>query len=456
MPTRTPITRRQFVKGTAGLAAAAAAAGFPTVISATALGNAQRAAPSERLQMGFIGVGKMGGSHLNSMVGKREIQINAICDVFAPRAEFAAKRVEKTYSDIERKDYKGCQVYEKHQDLLARDDIDAVLIAPPDHWHIAIALDACKAKKDIYCEKPLTLTIHEAKTIIDAVDKHKVVFQTGSQQRSDNPEFREVAELVRNGALGKLKEIHVGIGPSSVPCGLPGEEEPSGLNWDRWLGPAPQRPYHHQLCQKGMPDQYPFNPGWREYLEYSGGFVTDWGAHHYDIVQWALDKDNSGPVEITPPRNPLSQYGTRLLYRDTPAGAEVPVFHTEVVWDNPRETNGIRFVGEKGEVFVTRGRKRSNPESLVKEAPAGGVKLFKSPGHRENWMNCIKTREKPLASAEVGARTVTVCHLVNLAYWHDTKLQWDPQKWEFTGPSAAEANKWRSRERRQGYELPEV
>jgi predicted dehydrogenase len=459
MPTtRHSVTRRQFVRGAAALGAAAAA-GFPTVIPSSALGNAGRAAPSERLNLAFIGLGKQGwGSHLNRMVGRRDTQIVGICDVHGLRRDEAAKKVNDTYSKLERKDYKGCPTFTKYQDLLAKAGADAVLIATPDHWHTAIAIEACKAKKDIYCEKPLTLTIAEAKALIDCVRKYDVVFQVGSQQRSENQEFRQVCELVRNGRLGKLKEIHVGIGPTSKPCDLPAQEKPDNVDWEGWLGPAPMRPYNEVLCRKGLPDSYPFNPGWRDYREYSGGYVTDWGAHHFDIVQWALDKDSSGPVEIRPPENKGETYGATLIYRDTPAGQEVPVIHKQVVWTSPNgrnETNGIRFIGEKGEVFVSRGRKMSNPESLIKEAPGdGAVKLREARNHHEDWYQSIKSRQRPLCDVEVGARSVTVCHLVNLAYWNGERMQWDPQKWEFTGSNADEANKWRGRERRSGYELP--
>jgi predicted dehydrogenase len=451
------VSRRQFVRGAAAISAAAAA-GFPTIIPSSALGNAGRAAPSERLNLAFIGVGKQGwGSHLNRLSGRRDTQIVGICDVYGLRREQAAKKVNDTYAKLERKDYKGCPTFTKYQDILANAGADAVLIATPDHWHTAIAIEACKAKKDIYCEKPLTLTIAEAKALIDCVRKYDVVFQVGSQQRSEGP-FREVAEYIRNGRLGNLKEIHVALGgTSSKPCDLPAQEKPEALDWEQWLGQAPQRPYNEVLCRKGLPDSYPFNPGWRDYREFSGGYVTDWGAHHFDIVQWALDKDNSGPVEIRPPANKDDAYGTTFIYRDTPAGKEVPVTHMKNIAspDGRQENNGILFVGEKGSIFVNRGKKVSKPESILAE-PIGpnDVHLFKSPGHHENWYQCIKSRQRPLCDVEIGSRSVTVCHLVNLAYWNDERLQWDPQKWEFTGSNADEANKWRSRERRAGYELP--
>jgi predicted dehydrogenase len=474
---RTPVSRRDLMKTGAAATAAAAFAGAvaaPTIIPSTALGDDKKAAPSERLNIGFIGVGKQNSGHLGAMVGKREVQVLAICDVDTTRREHFRDFVDKKYSELERKDSTAAKAYEDYRELLARDDIDGVFIATPDHWHTAIAIEACKAKKDIYCEKPLTLTIHEAKLLIDAVRKYDRVFQVGSQQRSEGP-FRDAAEYILNGRLGKIKEVHVGIGPTSKPCDLPAQQIREGLNWDVWLGQAPERPYNEVLCRKGLPDGYPFNPGWRDYREYSGGYVTDWGAHHFDITQWALEMDNAGPVEVHPPEREGDKYGAKLIYRNTPVGDDIAVYHSEVIWTEPskeppqqgdrqrgprgprRETNGIRFVGERGELFVNRQYLESKPDSIVKEPlTVSEHKLYKSPGHRENWMQCVKDRRRPICDVEIGSRSVTVCHLVNLAYWHGKKLQWNPRTWEFTGDNAAEANKWPDRERREKYPLPSI
>ena len=296
--------------------------------------------------------------------------------------------------------------------------------------------------------------------------KHDRVFQTGSQQRAEGP-FREACEYVLNGRLGKIKEVWVGVGPTSKPCDLPPEDVPTGIEWDMWLGQAPERPYNDVLCRRASdPNQYPFNPGWRDYREYSGGYVTDWGAHHFDITQWALDMDRSGPVEILPPESEGAKYGAQAIYRGSPVGDNIVVTHKEVVFDGEftdrngqkrrmRETNGITFIGEDGKIFVNRGIILSEPDSILKEPiHEDQIMLFKSPGHHQDWVDCIKTRRRPLADVEIGARSVTVCHLINLAYWHHRKLTWDPQKWEF--PGDAEANAWRDRPRREKYELPDV
>ena len=455
------VSRRDFVKSAAAIAVSA-----PTIISARALGSQKTVAPSERLALGFIGIGKQGsGAHLERLSGQSNVQVIAVCDVHTGRRERAKNLVEEKYQKLER----PAQVaeYVDFMELLGRKDIDAVVIAVPDHWHAAPVIEACKAKKDIYCEKPLTLTIHEAKTLIDAVRKHDRVFQTGSQQRSEGP-FREACEYVRNGRLGKIKEVWVGVGPSSKPCDLPAEDTPSGIEWDMWLGQSPERPYNDVLCRKETdPNKYPFNPGWRDYREFSGGYVTDWGAHHYDITQWALGMDHAGPAEILPPESPSDEYGAQIIYRGSPCGDEIVVTHKNVVYEgearDPRtresrpmkQTNGILFIGEHGKIFVNRGIILSEPEGILKEPiHEDEIFYFKSPGHHQDWMDCIKTRKRPIADIEIGARSVTVCHLINLAYWHHRKLTWDPHRWEF--PGDAEANAWRDRPRRGKYQLPEI
>ena len=425
-------SRRQFVR------AAAAAFAAPSVIRATALGNQQTAPASERLTVGFIGVGIQGRGHVEHLSGARDVQVVGICDVDTTRRQDAISRVEKKYAQLERKGFKGCQGYNDYRELLARDDVDAVVIATPDHWHAAVAIDACKAKKDIFCEKPLTLTIQEAKALIDAVRKYDRVFQVGSQQRSSG-EFRKAVDLVRNGRIGQLLTVHVGVGDSSVPCDLPGEPPEPGLDWERWLGPAPQRPYHSILSPRGVNNHFPL---WRNYREFSGGAMTDIGAHHFDIAQWALDADHSGPVEIHPPRDERSRRGVRFVYANG-----VHVVHGG--------NSGITFLGNDGTIYVDRGKLMSWPEAILQQ-PLGEKdrRVQESNDHHRNWLDCVRSRRRPICDVEVGARTVTVCHLGNLAYWNRRPLCWDPQKWEF--PGDAEANGWRDRPRRQGYALPEV
>jgi len=452
------VTRRDFVRG-AALAVAA-----PTIISSRALGNADAPAASERLTLGFIGIGKQSSGHLSKHSGMAASQVVAVCDVHTGRRERAKNTTEKKYERLERK--ATVEQYVDYHELLARKDIDAVIIGVPDHWHTSIAMSAAMAGKDIYCEKPLTLTIHEAKTLLDTIRGTKRVFQTGSQQRSEGP-FRQACEYIQNGRIGKIKEVWVGVGATSKPCDLPTEPTPEGLEWDMWLGQSPERGWNDVICRKASdPGQYPFNPGWRDYREYSGGYVTDWGAHHFDITQWALGMDHSGPVEVLPPGNEDDKYGAQVIYRGSKVGDEILVTHKNVVWEGEvkgrngqvrqaKQTNGITFIGEDGKIFVNREMIVSEPDTILKEPiHEDEIHYFKSPGHHEDWMACIKTRNRPIADVEIGARSVTVCHLVNLAYWHHRKMTWDPKKWEF--PGDAEANGWRDRERREKYKLPEV
>jgi predicted dehydrogenase len=367
-----------------------------------------------------------------------DVQVLAVCDVDKTRRLFSKATVDEAYSG--KAGYKGCAAYNDFREILVRRDIDAVVIATPDHWHAIPLIEACKAGKDVYCEKPLTLTIAEAVACIEAVRKYKRVMQTGSQQRSSVfGQFRLACELIRSGRIGKIKRVTVGVGEPSRPCDLPGETIEPGLDWDMWLGYAPLRPYNAILSPRGVHKHF---PAWRDYREYSGGGMTDMGAHHFDIVQWALDMDSSGPVKIIPPEDPNAKRGVKFIYAN---GIEV----------EHGGDDGCTFYGDKGKLYVDRGKLTSDPESVVKE-PLGKdeVHLYESPGHHVEWLNCIRSRKQPNASVEIGARSVTVCHLGNLAYWNHRTLRWDPQKWQFVGDS--EANTWLDRERRDPWQLPKL
>ncbi len=422
------VTRRRFLQ------VASAAFAAPVAIPRSVLGAGKRLAPSNRLTLGFIGMGRQNLGHLGGFLGYGDVQVVAVCDVDTTRREHAKKRVDGRY--------KGCAAYNDFREIIKRDAIEAVVIATPDHWHAIPILEACAAQKDIYCEKPLTLTITEAKLAIEAVRKHDIVFQTGSQQRS-NPRFHRACELVRSGCIGKLKRIYANVGGPSRWCDLAEEAMEPGLDWDRWLGPAPKRPYNSVLSPRGVHRHF---PNWRNYREYSGGMMTDWGAHHFDIAQWGLGMDTSGPVEIIPPKDPKAGRGVRYVYENG-----VELIHGR----HPEVSIGVSFVGEKGEVFVDRGKIFTKPESILKtELGEGAVRLYKSPGHHRDWLNCVRSRKRPICDVEIGARSVTVCHLGNLAYWNDRKLKWDPKKWQFIGDD--EANTWRDRTRRGPYQLPKV
>ena len=410
------ITRRTFTQ-------TAAAAGAWAALHGAALGA------NDRVRLGVIGVGNRGDQLLDAFLVHKDCAIAALCDVYEPYLEAAQKKVGGKAT-----------LYRDYRKLLDQKDLDAVVIATPDHWHAIPLIEACKARKDVYCEKPLTLTIREAQLCIEAVRKYKRVLQTGSQQRSGVfGKFPLAVELIRSGRLGKIKTVHVGVGGPSRWCDLPEEPMEPGLDWDRWLGQAPWRAYNSVLSPRGMRNHF---PNWRAYREYSGGGMTDIGAHHFDIAQWALGMDKSGPIEIIPPADPKATTGVRYLYANG----------VEMIHGGP---GGCVFEGTLGKLRIDRGVLTSEPDSIVKE-PIGDKDFHvpRTQGHHRDWIDCIRSRKQPIADVEVGARTVTVCHLGNLAYWHHRRLRWDPKKWRFI--SDKEANTWRDRERRDPWKLPSV
>lgn len=418
------LDRRRFLKATSLSALSA-----PWIISA-ALGAEARKGANDRITMGFIGTGKQGGGLLHNFLNHPDTQVLAVCDVDTTRRDHFGKTVDDFYRVKGNSEYKGCAKYKDFRDLLARKDIDAVVIATPDHWHAYIAVMACDQGKDIYCEKPLSLTIHEARAMVTAVRKNKRVFQTGSMQRSSK-EFRKACELVRNGRLGKIKQVIVDVGPSSVPCDLPEEPMEPGLDWDMWLGPAPMRPYNSILSPRGVHD---FFPNWRNFREYSGGAMTDWGAHHFDIAQWGLGMDESGPVDIIPPEDPQARKGLRYIYANG-----VEMLHGD--------SGGVLFIGTEGKILVNRGKFEATPASLGEEPlPENAIRLYNSYNHGKDFLDCMRSRKKPICDVEVGCRSVTVCHLGNLAYWNHRRLKWDPVKEQFVGDK--EANAWLDRPKR--------
>jgi predicted dehydrogenase len=433
------VSRRHFLQG-----AAATAVALHTTLPG--FGDDKKTPANDRVGLGFIGLGTMNRGHLGHFLGQKDVQVLAVCDVDTTRRDNAKNTVEKKYAEATKSGkYQGCGAYNDFRELLARKDIDAVVIATPDHWHAIPAIEACQANKDVYCEKPLSLTIREARTMMDAARKYQRVFQTGSQQRSSN-EFRQACELVRTGRIGKVKAVYVNVGAPSKPCNLPEEKMEPGLDWDRWLGPAPKRGYSSVLSPRGVHTNF---PDWRLFREYSGGMMTDWGAHHFDIAQWGLGMDESGPVEIIPPEDPKAQKGVRYLYANG-----VEMIHGDE-YAPGKKGRGVSFVGSEGMIFVDRGYLASDPADIIK-TPLGekDVHLFKSPGHQRDWLDCLRSRKKPLCDVEIGARSVTVCHLGNLAYWNHKKLRWDPSRWMFVDD--AEADKWLDRERRDPWQLPKV
>ncbi|HEX9793048.1 MAG TPA: Gfo/Idh/MocA family oxidoreductase [Planctomycetota bacterium] len=404
------IDRRQFVKAAgAGLAA-------PFVLRNPA--SLRRTPANETLGLGIIGMGIRARNVMNGfLLNDARVRILAVCEVDGTRREHYRGEIDKHYGNAD------CAAYVDYGDLLARDDIDAVVITTPDHWHVTQAIHAAQAGKDVYCEKPLTHTLREGRRLIEAVAKHGTVFQTGSQQRSEyGHRFVKAVEFIRNGGIGKLLTVHVGVGDPTRICELPAEDLEPGLDWERWQGPVPARPYHSDLSPRGVHGHY---PDWRAYGEYCGGYLADMGAHHFDIAQWALDADSSGPIGVSLPRDGDRKRGATLHYANG----------VDVVHGGP---NGATFIGTNGMVAVDRGRLSAVPgHDFDAPAEAGAEPLaFTLPrnvSHVDDWIQCIHSRATPICSAEIGARTAAVCQLLNLAYRHGRSFQWDPVAWKFEG-----------------------
>ena len=375
MTQRQGISRRGFLKS-AGVSAAGVM-GIPYIVPASVLGANGKLPPSERVTLGFIGMGKIGKeSHLPSFLQRADTQVLAVCDVEQGRLDESKQIVEQKYAKQVGKDgYKACAVYRDFRRLLARPDIDAVVISTPDHWHAIPSIEAVKAGKDVYCEKPMTHEIAEGRAMVEAVRRYGRVYQTGSQQRSDfQGFFRRATELVRAGAVGELKAIHIGIGgPPEDDFTLPVEPVPRTLDWDKWVGPAPWRPYSSTLC----PLNFRGFPQWRHYRDFGGGGYNDMGAHHFDIAQWALGMDESGPVEIHPPDGKEIKY---LTYRYSNG---VPMYH------GGDDRGSVVFHGTKGSIFASRAFLRADPTRILDfRLGPNDDHLDRQCSHRDDWLHC--------------------------------------------------------------------
>jgi predicted dehydrogenase len=395
-------------------------------------------APSDRIRLGFIGVGRQSLGLARNLMKFPNVEVVAGCDVYGLKRLRFEMMVKDHYSSQKKKvKFKS---YEDYHDLLAQKEIDAVVIASPDHWHALMAIDACKAGKDIYLEKPLTFTIKEGQELVKAVRKHNRILAVGSQQRS-HVYFKHAVDLIHSGKIGKLQRINARVGAPPVPYDLPEEQVPAGLNWDKWLGPSSYIHYNSQLAPpislSPVVNEQTW-AGWRLFKETGGGMTTDWGAHMFDIAQWAADKDGSGPVEIIPPGYQDYDY---LTYR-----YDNGVIMTERPW-NEKKDQGIKFWGSDGWIEVTRGMfNASDPSLLINQDISGH-----HPSHMENFIASIRNRKDPVVTVEIGHRTCTVCTLGNIAYELGRPLQWNPEKETFVNDP--EANKHLHREYREGYKL---
>ena len=422
MPIHGP-SRRAFVKS--------AVAGFPAIVPSRVLGQD---APSNKRTIGFIGTGNNGTNWMRMFLRDERVRVVAVCDVNRESDGYwdgsvrgrdpARAIVNEHYGD------NACLVFSDFRELIDRSEADAVYIATPDHWHAIIAIAAAKAGKDIYCQKPLSLTVREGRAISDAVRTAGIVWQTGSQQRSDS-NFRRVCEAVRNNRLGKIHTVRVGLPPGRPDYGKTAHltdpaPVPDGLDYEMWLGPAPAAPY--------SPARVGVNFRWVS--DYSGGQVTDWGAHHLDIAQWGLGMDASGPVAIRSAKGKFEQH---------PVYDTATEFHFECEYKNgvrlicsSRERRGVRFEGSDGWAWANRGTHEVSARGVVTDPPGTReTKLYRSANHVTNFVDSCFSRGPTVAPVEAAHRSVTIAHLGNIALQTGRDLQWDPDSERIIGDAAA-------------------
>ena len=443
-----PSTRRGFLSRAASALGAAAAA--PWIVPATSLGAEGRPAPSDRIAMGAIGIGGQGTRDMQAFLGMTDVQMAALCDVDAGSTRYergwrrglapARETVEQHYAAQKRDGtFKGVFTTPDFRELLARADIDAITTACPDHWHGLIVVAAAQAGKDIYCQKPLSLTIAHGRAMADAVRRYGRVFQVGSQRRSSG-HCRRSCELVRNGRIGKLHTIHVGLPGGHSNPGYTMDESPQpvpeGFDYDRWLGPAPWAPYTHKRCHWTF----------RWNLDYSGGQLTDWGAHYIDMAHWGMGTELTGPVEVE---------GKGEFPRDTVLWNTATSFRVECLYANGMKMivestgGGVRFEGTEGTVWLEGG---TQPAAIAQsEIGPNEIHLYESNSQYGNFIECVKSRQPTAAPVEVAHRSITPAHLGNISMLLGRKLKWDPDKEAIVGD--AEANRMLSRPHREPWTI---
>ncbi len=458
----THISRRKFLdlssKGV--LAGSTLLAGIPTIVPSSVFG---KNAPSNRINVGAIGVGRISRGHDMPGVWKHDsAQIMAVCDLDSNRVELAQKLVNGYYTKKTGKEFNGVTGYGDYRELLLNKDIDAVIVSTPDHWHAPIVVHAVEAGKDVYVQKPASLTISEGRMMADAVKKSGRILQIGSQQRSTS-QFRYAVELVRNGRIGKLQKVYVGL-----PGDPSGNEEPQmpipkNLNYDMWLGTTPEVYY----TEKRVHPQVGFDrPGWLRCEQFGAGMITGWGAHHIDIAHWGMDTEYSGPIEIWG----KADFPTSGLWNVH------GIFTTHALYENGVEMiisneipNGIKFEGTEGWIFVSRGDgavtssdpiakqnaakklDASDPKIITSEIGPNELHLPVSTDHHGNWLESVASRKEPIAPAEIGHRSCTACLLHHAAMKLKRKLYWDPKTERFKNDN--EANALLSREQRSAYAI---
>ncbi len=411
------ITRRELL-ARAGMATAAFA--VPAMFPGGVLGA------NEKIVMGTVGCGGQGSGDMHALKGTGLAEFAAVCDVYTANRERA--RIANGPS---------CEGYNDFRELLDRKDIDAINVGTPDHWHALIAIAACEAGKDIYGQKPLCLTIEEGRAMVNAVRRHNRIFQTGSQQRSDD-KFRYACELVRNGRIGKIKEVRTAVGRNPSCPYDPDTDPPDGLDWNMYLGPAKWAPFN----------KHRFIWDFRWFYDYSGGNLTDWGAHHNDIAQWGLGMDTTGPVHI----DGKGAFPASGLF-DTPNTYEVTyTYSSGIKLICSSEGNSCVFYGSDGEISVNRGFLASKPNEIIQEPiKESETHLYKSQNHYQNFLECVKSRKLPICDVETGFRSVSVCHLGNISVRLGRPIRWDPATEKIQGDE--EANRWLSRPMRAPWHL---
>jgi predicted dehydrogenase len=426
------VSRRQFFR------LGAAAVAVPYFIPAGVLASDESPGANDRIGIAGIGIGRQGSDVLAAALKSNQTRFVAIADVNLPRArQIAAKHNGQPYQD--------------YRKLLERNDVDAVVTATVDHWRALVSIHSCQAGKHVYAEKPLSLTIREGRLLVEAARKYRRVFQVGSQQRSQAVN-RAACEFIRKGKLGKITEVIGANYPSPWECAFPAQPVPAGLDWDMWCGPTPLVAFHTDIYTPRA------RPGWISCRPYSGGEMTGWGAHGLDQIQWALGMDESGPVEvwteggkINPPTytQPESRARGEQLCQ-APAVFFRYANGITVRLGNGNPGGGI-FIGEKGKIDLARGMVKSDPSEIAAEITRSAGK---DGDHVANWLECIKSGQRPCADVSIGHRSATLCHLGNIARWTGRRLRWDPVKQVF--PDDAAANEHLDRVRRKPYELPET
>ena len=408
-----PQSRRSALKTIAGVSAAS----VPMFVPSSALGLDGHTPPSERITMATIGTGGRGTGDMRSFMNFGEVQMLATCDPVRAHRERARDLVNDKYGT------KDCQTYNDFRDVLARQDIDAILIGTPDHWHAIITIESCRSGKDVFCEKPECLTIREGRAMVEAARQYGRVVSGGSQRVLGD--YGDIPRLVRGGAIGEVQEVFVSCGDPSGDCNLPAEEIPEGVDWNMWLGPAPWRPFHSSLL-KGK---------FRPYRDYSGGGMTDWGAHRFGAALFATGLHKTGPTTITPPD-----------------GESVPLLTFEFANGVKFYHNGSKYSDPRYKNIVYRGREGEVPgihPPMLKRVDMEGYKG--RGGIFGDFLHCVKTRELPFRDIEIAHRATTVCHLGNIAYWLNRKLKWNPETEEIIGDPAA--SRWLDRPKRSPWSL---